>query len=472
MHEPTERLGTELFSIPLDRDRYLLYAPLHRLALVGNGALVNTIARCRENVPTPHAASDPATLRLLRRLGLLTRGPDGPSDNPPGDRYCGPPAPSCLTLLLTNRCNLRCTYCYASTGAARPRTMDLAVAKRGIDFVSQCVAAAKADEFELAYHGGGEPTTAWAVLVQSCEYASQRARELGISLKAAAATNGLLTRDQVAWIVAHLNGGLSVSFDGLPAVHDRHRRTSDGRGSAERVVQTLQLLDDAGYSYGIRVTVTSDQVARLPESVEYICRNFRPLEVQAEPVYLLGRGADAGSVDVQQFLTAFRAARDIAEYYGVPLRFSAARPEVLTRHFCGITRDSFALTCDGNVTACYEVFSESHPLADEFFYGKWDSAAARFIFGESALEKLRAQTVDGRARCRSCFAKWHCAGDCYHKSLLADRQLDGGGTDRCLVTQELIKDELLMRIQASGGLLWYEPVEATVSAERVLQECP
>ena len=74
------------------------------------------------------------------------------------------------------------------------------------------------------------------------------------------------------------------------------------------------------------------------------------------------------------------------------------------------------------------------------------------------LKNLRAQAVQNRACCQGCFAKWTCAGDCYHKSV--DLHGEGGefaGAGRCLVTRELTKDLILTRIAASGGLFWREP---------------
>jgi uncharacterized protein len=67
---------------------------------------------------------------------------------------------------------------------------------------------------------------------------------------AASASNGFLREDQIDWIVENLDGGVSVSFDGLPSSHDRHRLTAGGQGSSERVMHTLRRFDAAGYAYG------------------------------------------------------------------------------------------------------------------------------------------------------------------------------------------------------------------------------
>jgi len=71
------------------------------------------------------------------------------------------------------------------------------------------------------------------------------------------------------------------------------------------------------------------------------------------------------------------------------------------------------------------------------------------------LNNLRNQAVEHREYCRGCFAKWHCAGDCYHKSLTVNGSEEFAGSERCHITRELTKDQILERIADSGGLFWH-----------------
>jgi uncharacterized protein len=332
----------------------------------------------------------------------------------------------------------------------------LAVAKRGIDFVAGNALKKKLATFEINYHGGGEPTGHWPVMTESLAYARQKAHELGLSSPhASAASNGVLREDQIDWIIANLVGGVSISFDGLPSVHDRHRLTVLGQGSSERVMHTLQRFDAAGYPYGIRVTVTADQIARLPDSVEYICSHFRARRVQVEPSYQLGRWREAPSAETEEFIAHYRLAQERAARHGREIFFSGARLGTVSNHFCGVTQDTFALSPDGNVSACYEAFSEDNPLSHIFFYGKPDSGSG-YHFDPPVLDHLRHQGVQHRDFCQGCYAKWSCSGDCYHKSVTVTGQLEFQGTDRCHITRELTKDQILAKIAVSGGLFWHE----------------
>lgn len=453
-------LSAEVFVIPLDADRYIVYAPLRRAAFVANAGMVNFINLIKDGRVTPGTGAD--LLEFLRRLQIV----DGGEEPLPVTTFAGVPQPTSLTLFLTTTCNLRCTYCYASAGDTPAKSMSLATAQRGIDFVAGNAARLLRESFEINYHGGGEPSGNWRVMTESLEYA--RATALALNLappRASAASNGVLKEDQIDWMIANMDGGVSVSFDGLPSAHDRHRLTVLGQGSSARVMHTLRRFDEAGYPYGIRITVTADQIPHLAESVEYVCAHFGTHRIQVEPAYQLGRWRDAASAETSEFISAYRRAQERAEQYGRQIFFSAARLETLSNHFCGITQDTFALSPDGNVSACYEVFSEDSRWSKMFFYGRPADGQSAYDFDLPVLDHLRGQAVQHRAFCQGCFAKWTCAGDCYHKALDVSGT-EFAGTDRCHITRELTKDQILASIAAAGGVFWHAQPDEIAGASR------
>lgn len=445
-------MSEEVHRHPLGDGRWLVYAPLRRSAFVGNEAMVRFLEGLRRGHLDRGADPDGSLLELLRRLEMIDADPV----EPPAGGPVGLPRPTSVTLFLTTACNLRCTYCYAAAGDTPVRAMPLPVATRGIDFVSGNARAAGVRSVGVIYHGGGEPTAHWEVLTRSFAYAKDRAAEDGLTLRAITATNGVLTDARAAWIAEHLDEAV-VSFDGPPEVHDVHRSTARGAGSGERVLRTLRTFDGAGLRYGVRMTVTADHVQRLPDSVRFLCHSARPARIQAEPAFPLGRGSQAPSPATEAFLDAFRRARSVAREHGVDLQFSAARAGLLTNHFCGVSRDTFALSPDGGISSCYEVFSPDSALADIFFYGRAAEGGSGYEFDAERLARLRAQSAEHRKWCEGCLARWSCAGDCYHKAVAEAGDPEFRGGDRCHLTRELTVDQVLDRISRSGGLFWHEP---------------
>jgi uncharacterized protein len=447
--EPTPTLSAEIFSIPLDDENYIVYAPLRRSAFVTNARVVNFLADLAAGVHDRQADPQGALIAFLRRLQIVDAG----AESIPARSWAGEPEPTSVTLFLTTACNLRCTYCYASAGDRPSKSMHLDVARRGIDFVAANAKKLGREEFGLVFHGGGEPALNWKTMTGAMDHARAKGLELGLRVHAISATNGMLSDAQIDWMIENLQG-VMLSYDGLPEVHDRHRVTVGGRGSSGRVMHTMRRFEEAGLKYGLRMTVTADQIERLPDSVAFLCENFSIPRFKVEPSYQLGRWADAPSAETSAFIDAYRAAQAIAATHGRQLDYSAARLDTLTTHFCGISQDSFCLSPDGNVSACYENFAEDNVWAKAFFYGRPDEHGG-YAFDMDVLNNLRNQTVEHKPYCGGCFAKWHCAGDCHHKAL----DVSGGGefigSDRCHITRELVKDQILARIANAGGAFWH-----------------
>lgn len=450
--QPKPVLSAEIFIIPHQAEQYIVYAPLRRAAFVANRKIVNFLADLKEGIFDERVDADGSLTEFLRRLEIL----DAQPEQTPVTEFKGIPRPTTVTLFLTTACNLRCTYCYASAGDTPTKNMPLEVAKTGIDFVANNASRKNISFFEVLYHGGGEPTVNWRTLTESFRYARQKAEELKLGVRAAAASNGVLKDWQIDWIIENLKS-VNISFDGLPAAHDRHRLTVLGQGSSDRVIHTIRRFDRVDFPYGLRVTVTRDQIKNLPDSIEFICLNFQTRQIQVEPAYQLGRWTNAPSAETEEFILAYREAQKRAHDYGREITYSAARLGLLTNHFCGVSQDSFALSPDGNVSSCYEVFSEDNPWADFFFYGKPKKKNGKYRFSLPVLNNLRNLAVENREFCQGCFAKWSCAGDCYNKSLTINGSKEFQGSDRCHITRELTKDQILEKIIESGGLFWHEP---------------
>jgi uncharacterized protein len=452
------RLTAELFTIPVD-DAYLVYAPLRQAAFLTGAGVVNEIAALSEGAADSCRPGGEELVEFLRHLEIL----DGGEEIPPITSYAGDPKPVSLTLFLTTACNLRCTYCYASAGETPTRAMLPEVARKGIDFVIRNAVARGETGIEIAYHGGGEPSVNWRTLTESLAYAREQGKAHGLTVHAAMASNGVMPDEKIDWIVANLDG-VSLSFDGLPEVNDANRIDLLGRGSSSRIIHTIRRFDAAGFPYGLRLTVTLEHIPRMEESVRFVCANFRPKRIQVEPAYQLGRWRDAPSAETAGFIAGFRAAQTAARAFGQEINFSAARVGALSNHFCGATQDSFALTAEGKVSACYETFIEENEWSPVFFYGESDESDG-YRFNLPVLEQLRHQSVEHRDFCRGCFAKWTCGGDCYHKSLSVNGAGEFKGSDRCHIIRELTRDQILTKIAQAGGVFWHEARQAPAAAQ-------
>lgn len=149
-----------------------------------------------------------------------------------------------LLLILTESCNLRCSYCvysgnYTNYRTHKTRYMTPETACKAIDFyiefVEPQIKRHPSKRFGITFYGGEALLNA-ATLRAALEYTAQKYPGLFIP---AMTTNGtLLTPENVKLLVKH-NVHLAVSVDGPEAEHDRCRRDAAGHGTHARISENL-----------------------------------------------------------------------------------------------------------------------------------------------------------------------------------------------------------------------------------------
>ena len=451
----SDGLSQQIFSIPLTPGKYLIYAPLKGIAFLGNSALVNAIVE---------ACQDPSrALQATDKFKLLDQFHFFQPEQVPEDDYRDKGVQyDSVVLFLTNQCNLRCSYCYALSGEFPARAMSWEIARAAIDFVMRGVMEHRLPEMTLGFHGGGEPTLNWKVLIQSVDYARSLAEKNQVRLNVSGAFNGYWSKKVLDYIVRNFTD-LSLSFDGLPAVQNAQRPAKGKTDSFTRVATTLRALDQARVSYGIRMTVTDEAVTRMAESVSYICDHFHPRKIQVEPAFEEGRALRNHSAikNLKMFIDQFIKSYKIAEQHQIQLFYSGARLEVLNTRFCLAACRAFVVTPDGDITTCFETYGPDHPLSQHFFVGKYQGKG-NFLIDEEKLRRHFGRTIQRIPYCEQCFCKWQCAGDCAIKTIGRKNGDKFQPSTRCLANQELSKFLILEKIRAGGGLFWMNQNKAEI----------
>ena len=152
-----------LHIIPVDdtatSDKFIIYRPLLGIAFVGNRAMAELAQDHYKTNREPLVIEEGDIIQaFLNRIGFLL--PDPPEPPPASTTF----RPTMTVLLMTNQCQLRCTYCYASAGEVPAQTLSREQGYAAIDYVCQNAIELQRPQFEVSFHGGGEPTLAWSVL--------------------------------------------------------------------------------------------------------------------------------------------------------------------------------------------------------------------------------------------------------------------------------------------------------------------
>lgn len=170
-----------------------------------------------------------------------------------------------ITLMLTHACNLRCSYCY--TGAKVERAMPLDVGYRSID--RAMASLNRLGTLDIGFFGG-EPLLQAAMIKTLSVHARQQARLRDLKLSLSMTTNATVTGPD-AWVVMMMPDlDLAISCDGSPEIHDRHRVTPAGSGTALRVTATIRQLVAASREFRVVMVVRPDTLEHLPRSIRYL----------------------------------------------------------------------------------------------------------------------------------------------------------------------------------------------------------
>ncbi|WP_165759419.1 radical SAM protein [Mycobacterium decipiens] len=177
-----------------------------------------------------------------------------------------------LTLLPTEQCNLRCTYCYETFAVGRMEDWVVAAVKELIARRVPELRRLTLDWF------GGEPLLAIDIIEEISGLAQilSHANPL-VEYRSSITTNGvLLTADYARRLSAVGVDHLHVSLDGPAPSHDLTRKLRGGRGTFERIQTNLYEIraSDVDTHIDLRVHVTPANVDVLDEFTTHLIETF------------------------------------------------------------------------------------------------------------------------------------------------------------------------------------------------------
>lgn len=379
--------------------------------------------------------------------------------------------PECLTVLLSNACNAACAYCYSAPrdlarrsrrsavggdgGASAQATVsEAAVAAAAALVADHC--AARGRDFALSFHGGGEPTLHWALLVRLHERVGALAATRGLPLWSHVATNGVVSERQAAWLAEHVSL-VGLSCDGPSDLHDRQRPAASGGGTSAVVERTARVLADAGASFHVRATITRAALGRQPEIASYLAGRLGARVIRFEPAYQ-PRGGEAAHLpasDAEDFVEGFLDARRVARRLGAELLLSGVRLDEIHGPYCHPLRDVLQVGPGDTASACFLTADGDRPEDAALTFGAYDCATDRFTLDLGRVARLRRSALAVPPHCRECFNQYHCARDCPDVCVVAEPEHTAGPGLRCrvhqLVAAALIRERARDATRSIGG---------------------
>lgn len=168
------------------------------------------------------------------------------------------------TLLLTQECNLRCTYCYIGK---KPEKMTLETAERAIDFIFKH--QLPNEEINIGFFGG-EPMLEFELLKDITMLIEMHPSYDSSRVIFSVVTNGTIYSGEIATFLKEHRIGLVFSCDGSPEVQDTFRRFPDGKKTSAIVEANIRrALKDFG-QLPVNSVYHPTTLNQLPETVSYL----------------------------------------------------------------------------------------------------------------------------------------------------------------------------------------------------------
>lgn len=350
-------------------------------------------------------------LRELYEQGLLF----SPDSYAAYQAACKPAPVKSMCLNIAHDCNLRCKYCFASTGdfGGGRMLMPFEVGKSAIDFLIRNSANRRNLEVDFF---GGEPLMNFDVVRRLVEYARAEEKKHNKNFRFTITTNGLLLDDDKIDFINHEMSNVVLSIDGRREVNDRMRVRADGTGCYDAILPKFKkLCEKRGYeNYYVRGTFTRENLDFMQDVLALADEGFDQISV--EPVI--------GVEDEPYAIREEDLPRIFAEY-------DALSKEIIRRkkagkgfnffHFmidlehgpcaikllrgCGCGNEYVAVTPNGDFYPCHQFVGHEE--------WKMGNVLTQTGVYESAMKTdFSHANIYTKKTCGECWARFFCSGGC------------------------------------------------------------
>ena len=318
-----------------------------------------------------------------------------------------------MCLLVAHDCNLRCRYCFASTGTFHGKRllMPEEIGRKALDFLVARSGSRRHLEVDFF---GGEPMLNFEVVKKLVAYGRELEKKHGKVFRFTITTNAYSLTDEDIDFFNREMSNVVLSVDGRKETHDAMRPTADGQGSWERAMANAKkvVAKRGQKDYYVRGTFTRKSLDFSKDVLALADQGFE--QVSVEPVVL---SPDSPYSLLPEHLPGILEQYDLL--YKEYVRRRADGRWFSFFHFCvdlnggpcikkrlsgcGAGVEYVAVTADGEIFPCHQFVGREGYAMGSVLTGKIDEDLRREFASAHVLNK---------EKCASCWARLYCTGGC------------------------------------------------------------
>ena len=309
-----------------------------------------------------------------------------------------------LTLHLGTACNMACDYCYSPPKAGP--AMSLETGQRALDF-----GARQSEGSTGIVFFGGEPLLHQPLIRELVSYGRRLESKGEGSFHFKVTTNGLLLDDEFLRYSVEAGILVAMSFDGVRAAHERHRRAASGASTYEVLLSRLQRLLELRPYAPVLMVVNPDTVPFYADSIRFLvemgCRylivspNYEAAWTEADLRALRGQLSELGELYLQW-------TREERKFYFSPFEVkisSHVNAHCYRKERCELAQRQLSVDPEGMLFPCVQFTKEGQG-------SRWCIGSLEQGIDETRRAALYADSDARKDPCRDCALEKRCNNTC------------------------------------------------------------
>ena len=352
-----------------------------------------------------------------------------------------------MCLHVSHDCNLRCKYCFASTGDYKEgrMLMSLETGKKALDFLIEKSGDRKFLEVDFF---GGEPTLNFDVVKQIVEYGRSREAEANKKFRFTITTNGVLLNDDMIDFINKEMNNVVLSIDGRKEVNDRLRVRVDGSGSYDRIVPNFKKLVAArgnDKDWYVRGTYTKYNLDFSNDVMHLYEQGFDQISVEpvmADPKmpYAITQ-ADLPAIfdEYEELMKKINEVRDAGKFinfFHFMLDLDQGPCAIKRLRGCGCGNEYVAIAPNGDIYPCHQFVG-----IEDYKMGSLNDGS----FNEELKGEFAAAHVYSKPECKKCWAKFYCSGGCNANNYIYAGDIHNAYKLSCEIQKKRLECAILMK---------------------------